>query len=299
MTAWYGGEEGGHIGFSPGRAAGRPRRERAARPAARHGRGRRPRLHRGHAAGQRAQLRAHHDGDLRHQERGAGAQRLRGLERSSSPRPATLGYGEYRAHLELHGPRGRRSTPSATTPTCASARRSRTPSTRPGSSRPASRGSGRRRCGTDGLGADARRRDRRGPPLRVVELAPARAGRRPGAARGRLLRDLRFGPALPRRPRRCSRPATIPGTSSAGGSRRSATACEGWAVGDRVTRAAVRAVRRVRGVPRGEEQVCPHAVARGVGLGTGRPGGYAEHVIVDDAHAVRAAGRGRRPCRAR
>jgi 2-desacetyl-2-hydroxyethyl bacteriochlorophyllide A dehydrogenase len=33
----------------------------------------------------------------------------------------------------------------------------------------------------------------------------------------------------------------------------------------------------------GNEQVCPHAVPNGVGLGTGRPGGYAERVIVDEA----------------
>jgi 2-desacetyl-2-hydroxyethyl bacteriochlorophyllide A dehydrogenase len=32
----------------------------------------------------------------------------------------------------------------------------------------------------------------------------------------------------------------------------------------------------------GEEQVCPQAVARGVGLGTGRRGGYAEQIIVDE-----------------
>ena len=31
----------------------------------------------------------------------------------------------------------------------------------------------------------------------------------------------------------------------------------------------------------GQEQVCPHAIPDGVGLGTGRPGGYAEHVVVD------------------
>jgi len=31
----------------------------------------------------------------------------------------------------------------------------------------------------------------------------------------------------------------------------------------------------------GQEQVCPHAVANGVGLGTGRPGGFAEQLIVD------------------
>lgn len=32
----------------------------------------------------------------------------------------------------------------------------------------------------------------------------------------------------------------------------------------------------------GNEQVCPHAVANGVGLGTGRPGAYAEQVVVDE-----------------
>jgi 2-desacetyl-2-hydroxyethyl bacteriochlorophyllide A dehydrogenase len=31
----------------------------------------------------------------------------------------------------------------------------------------------------------------------------------------------------------------------------------------------------------GQEQVCPHAIPNGVGLGTGRPGGFAEQVIVD------------------
>lgn len=33
----------------------------------------------------------------------------------------------------------------------------------------------------------------------------------------------------------------------------------------------------------GNEQVCLHAVANGVGLGTGRPGGYAERLLVDAA----------------
>ncbi|HEY1777770.1 MAG TPA: alcohol dehydrogenase catalytic domain-containing protein [Solirubrobacteraceae bacterium] len=32
----------------------------------------------------------------------------------------------------------------------------------------------------------------------------------------------------------------------------------------------------------GREQICPHAISNGVGLGTGRPGGYAEHVVVDE-----------------
>ena len=89
-----------------GRAADRPRRDRAARPAAQQGRGRRARLHRRAAAGQRAQLRAHHDGDLRHQERGAGAQRLRRLERA---RPRRRGARLRRVPRApgLHGPRRR------------------------------------------------------------------------------------------------------------------------------------------------------------------------------------------------
>ena len=33
---------------------------------------------------------------------------------------------------------------------------------------------------------------------------------------------------------------------------------------------------------RGNEQVCPHAVSNGVGLGTGRPGAYAGQVVVDE-----------------
>ena len=31
----------------------------------------------------------------------------------------------------------------------------------------------------------------------------------------------------------------------------------------------------------GSEQVCPEAIVNGVGLGTGRPGGYAERMLVD------------------
>ncbi len=32
----------------------------------------------------------------------------------------------------------------------------------------------------------------------------------------------------------------------------------------------------------GNEQVCPHAVSKGIGLGTGRPGAYAGQVVVDE-----------------
>jgi (R,R)-butanediol dehydrogenase / meso-butanediol dehydrogenase / diacetyl reductase len=56
----------------------------------------------------------------------------------------------------------------------------------------------------------------------------------------------------------------------------------GWSAGDRVCvlpfgQCGVCPV--CRG---GNEQVCPHAVSNGVGLGTGRPGAYAEHVAVDE-----------------
>ena len=46
-------------------------------------------------------------------------------------------------------------------------------------------------------------------------------------------------------------------------------------------RAAVRAVRRVRDLPRGQRARVSTAIANGVGLGTGRPGGYAERLVVD------------------
>ena len=87
MTGWYGGEEGGHIGFSPvapltGRDA------IALRDLLRgHGRGSAGLDYIGGAAAdQRAQLRPHHDGHLRHQERGPGARRLRRRASCSSAR---------------------------------------------------------------------------------------------------------------------------------------------------------------------------------------------------------------------
>ena len=107
MTAWYGGEEGGHIGFSPvapltGRDAAR-----AARPAARHGRRRRARLHRGHPPGQRAQLRPHHDGHLRHQERGPGAQPPTTSRSTLVTRGREARLRRVPRASELHGSRGR------------------------------------------------------------------------------------------------------------------------------------------------------------------------------------------------
>jgi (R,R)-butanediol dehydrogenase / meso-butanediol dehydrogenase / diacetyl reductase len=54
-----------------------------------------------------------------------------------------------------------------------------------------------------------------------------------------------------------------------------------WCVGDRVSMLPFAQCGECEQCLAGEEQVCPHAVANGVGLGTGRPGGYAERVVVD------------------
>jgi (R,R)-butanediol dehydrogenase / meso-butanediol dehydrogenase / diacetyl reductase len=54
-----------------------------------------------------------------------------------------------------------------------------------------------------------------------------------------------------------------------------------WRIGDRVCVLPFAQCGRCPTCLGGNEQVCPHAVAEGVGLGTGRPGGYAERVIVD------------------
>jgi (R,R)-butanediol dehydrogenase / meso-butanediol dehydrogenase / diacetyl reductase len=56
----------------------------------------------------------------------------------------------------------------------------------------------------------------------------------------------------------------------------------GWTVGDRVCVLPFAQCGECEVCLAGEEQVCPQAVARGVGLGTGRPGGYAERVVVDE-----------------
>jgi 2-desacetyl-2-hydroxyethyl bacteriochlorophyllide A dehydrogenase len=54
-----------------------------------------------------------------------------------------------------------------------------------------------------------------------------------------------------------------------------------WSVGDRVSVLPFAQCGECELCLAGEQQVCPHAVANGVGLGTGRPGGYAERVVVD------------------
>jgi len=74
---------------------------------------------------------------------------------------------------------------------------------------------------------------------------------------------------------------TIPGHEFSGRITALGPGVEGWAAGDRVCVLPFAQCGECEACLRGEEQVCPHAVVRGVGLGTGRPGGYAERVTVD------------------
>ena len=55
-----------------------------------------------------------------------------------------------------------------------------------------------------------------------------------------------------------------------------------WLLGERVTVLPFGQCGECELCRSGREQVCPHAIPNGVGLGTGRPGGYAEHVVVDE-----------------
>ena len=137
MTGWYGGEEGGHVAFSPAvpmtrqacrrglRAAPRPHREEG-----------QPRLPRGAPADQRALLHSHHDGHLRHEGRAAGARRVRDLRSCSCgrrPSRATANTGP----ISTSWTSPRISTRSTTMPTGASrddqgrARPERDPNARP------------------------------------------------------------------------------------------------------------------------------------------------------------------------
>jgi (R,R)-butanediol dehydrogenase / meso-butanediol dehydrogenase / diacetyl reductase len=56
---------------------------------------------------------------------------------------------------------------------------------------------------------------------------------------------------------------------------------EGWSVGDRVAVLPFAQCGKCEDCRAGREQVCARAIAEGVGLGTGRPGGYAERMVAD------------------
>ena len=110
---WYGGEEGGHIGFSPvvrltGQDAMAVRDCSAALSS-----GRRARLRGGSDPDELAQLHPCDDGHLRHQRRGE-TRRAYDTSKLLVQEAAKAGYGEYRAHLDFMDlPRS--STASATT----------------------------------------------------------------------------------------------------------------------------------------------------------------------------------------
>jgi (R,R)-butanediol dehydrogenase/meso-butanediol dehydrogenase/diacetyl reductase len=74
---------------------------------------------------------------------------------------------------------------------------------------------------------------------------------------------------------------TVPGHEIAGRISAVGDGVEGWSVGDRVAVLPFAQCGECELCLAGDEQVCPHAVANGVGLGTGRAGGYAERVLVD------------------
>ena len=111
-------------------------------------------------------------------------------------------------------------------------------------------------------------------------LVTVERGRRP-PARGQALLEVAYcgicGSDLHFRDVPALFPAgTIPGHELSGRIAALGEGVAGWRVGDRVTVLPFAQCGECERCRAGEEQVCPHAVARGVGLGTGRPGGYAE-----------------------
>jgi 2-desacetyl-2-hydroxyethyl bacteriochlorophyllide A dehydrogenase len=74
---------------------------------------------------------------------------------------------------------------------------------------------------------------------------------------------------------------TVPGHELSGRIASVGEAVKEWSVGDRVCVLPFAQCGECDLCRSGNEQVCPDAVRKGVGLGTGRPGGYADKVIVD------------------
>jgi 2-desacetyl-2-hydroxyethyl bacteriochlorophyllide A dehydrogenase len=75
---------------------------------------------------------------------------------------------------------------------------------------------------------------------------------------------------------------TVPGHEFSGRIAEVGERVRGWRSGDRVCVLPFGQCGKCAACRAGHEQVCPHAVTGGVGLGTGRPGAYAEQVVVDD-----------------
>jgi 2-desacetyl-2-hydroxyethyl bacteriochlorophyllide A dehydrogenase len=74
---------------------------------------------------------------------------------------------------------------------------------------------------------------------------------------------------------------TVPGHEISGCISVLGPGVSGWSVGDRVTVLPFAQCGECDRCRAGHEQLCPQGVANGVGLGTGRAGGYAQQVIVD------------------
>src|SRR4029453_14554565 len=72
---------------------------------------------------------------------------------------------------------------------------------------------------------------------------------------------------------------TVPGHELSGRISAIGDDVDGWSLGDRVAILPFAQCGECELCRAGEEQVCPHAVNDGVGLGTGRPGCYAERVL--------------------
>jgi (R,R)-butanediol dehydrogenase/meso-butanediol dehydrogenase/diacetyl reductase len=75
---------------------------------------------------------------------------------------------------------------------------------------------------------------------------------------------------------------TVPGHEVSGRVAAVGAGVDGWTVGARVCVLPFGQCGECAACRAGNEQVCLHAVPDGVGLGTGRPGGYAEKLIVDE-----------------
>ena len=75
---------------------------------------------------------------------------------------------------------------------------------------------------------------------------------------------------------------TVPGHEFSGRIVGVGDGVRGWSAGDRVCVLPFGQCGECATCRAGNEQVCPHAVTGGVGLGTGRPGAYAGQVVVDE-----------------